>query len=140
MWAALQGQTALAGVLNGESMWSKAQNRATFDLLAYGGSGNEADYADFQRNFAVVTAYNSARDQVLSGHFDYKHVVATLHRAYMLPVSIPNRSEEHTFELQSHVNLVCRLLLEKKNRYSSITKVTLPVNGEINSEKLSHGL
>src|SRR5580698_10256430 len=25
------------------------------------------------------------------------------------------RSEEHTSELQSHVNLVCRLLLEKKN-------------------------
>ena len=90
MWAALQGQTALAGVLNGESMWSKAQNRATFDLLAYAGSGNEADYADFQRNFAVVTAYNSARDEVLSGHFNYMHVVATLHRAYMLPVSIPN--------------------------------------------------
>src|SRR6266571_5105174 len=27
----------------------------------------------------------------------------------------PPRSEEHTSELQSHVNLVCRLLLEKKN-------------------------
>src|SRR6266571_4908488 len=27
----------------------------------------------------------------------------------------PKRSEEHTSELQSHVNLVCRLLLEKKN-------------------------
>src|SRR5690242_21525151 len=26
----------------------------------------------------------------------------------------PERSEEHTSELQSHVNLVCRLLLEKK--------------------------
>src|SRR5260370_19439771 len=26
-----------------------------------------------------------------------------------------DRSEEHTFELQSHLNLVCRLLLEKKN-------------------------
>src|SRR5690242_20915302 len=26
----------------------------------------------------------------------------------------PSRSEEHTSELQSHVNLVCRLLLEKK--------------------------
>ena len=25
-----------------------------------------------------------------------------------------NRSEEHTFELQSHSDLVCRLLLEKK--------------------------
>src|SRR5207237_9565201 len=28
--------------------------------------------------------------------------------------SIENRSEEHTSELQSHLNLVCRLLLEKK--------------------------
>src|SRR5580698_5110777 len=28
------------------------------------------------------------------------------------------RSEEHTSELQSHVNLVCRLLLEKKNNIS----------------------
>src|SRR6267142_2992963 len=28
-----------------------------------------------------------------------------------------SRSEEHTSELQSHVNLVCRLLLEKKNTW-----------------------
>src|SRR5260221_1003840 len=28
----------------------------------------------------------------------------------------PHRSEEHTSELQSHSDLVCRLLLEKKNR------------------------
>src|SRR5260370_23637085 len=27
------------------------------------------------------------------------------------------RSEEHTSELQSHLNLVCRLLLEKKKRH-----------------------
>src|SRR5260370_15518683 len=27
---------------------------------------------------------------------------------------MPHRSEEHTSELQSHLNLVCRLLLEKK--------------------------
>src|SRR5260370_11731485 len=27
------------------------------------------------------------------------------------------RSEEHTSELQSHLNLVCRLLLEKKNEH-----------------------
>src|SRR5260370_15049152 len=31
------------------------------------------------------------------------------------------RSEEHTSELQSHLNLVCRLLLEKKK---CLTKVT----------------
>src|SRR5438034_3705215 len=29
-------------------------------------------------------------------------------------LSIPMRSEEHTSELQSHSDLVCRLLLEKK--------------------------
>src|SRR4051812_49680551 len=33
------------------------------------------------------------------------------------PVSgLGGRSEEHTSELQSHVNLVCRLLLEKKKK------------------------
>src|SRR5438477_6272717 len=33
-----------------------------------------------------------------------------------LPGQGPVRSEEHTSELQSHVNLVCRLLLEKKKK------------------------
>src|SRR4051812_1124088 len=33
------------------------------------------------------------------------------------------RSEEHTSELQSHVNLVCRLLLEKKKKH-----ITIPLN------------
>src|SRR5690242_20916457 len=34
------------------------------------------------------------------------------------PAALPlmPRSEEHTSELQSHVNLVCRLLLEKKKK------------------------
>src|SRR5260370_19860999 len=31
-----------------------------------------------------------------------------------------SRSEEHTSELQSHLNLVCRLLLEKKKRCKTI--------------------
>src|SRR5438477_3708123 len=33
---------------------------------------------------------------------------------------VPQRSEEHTSELQSHVNLVCRLLLEKKKKKYTI--------------------
>src|SRR5260370_5627782 len=41
----------------------------------------------------------------------------------------PPRSEEHTSELQSHLNLVCRLLLEKKKdtevmNYDYLTSVT----------------
>src|SRR5260370_28706615 len=31
--------------------------------------------------------------------------------------SCSRRSEEHTSELQSHLNLVCRLLLEKNKKY-----------------------
>src|SRR5690242_6320879 len=34
------------------------------------------------------------------------------------------KSEEHTSELQSHVNLVCRLLLEKKKISRTSTTVT----------------
>src|SRR5215475_16000890 len=32
------------------------------------------------------------------------------------PWPVPSRSEEHTSELQSRENLVCRLLLEKKKK------------------------
>src|SRR5690606_41661821 len=38
-----------------------------------------------------------------------------------LPASSATRSEEHTSELQSRENLVCRLLLEKKNCNSSLS-------------------
>src|SRR5260370_28778253 len=34
-------------------------------------------------------------------------------------INVVIRSEEHTSELQSHLNLVCRLLLEKKKQYTS---------------------
>src|SRR2546422_5393323 len=44
-----------------------------------------------------------------------QHVVG-LHIAVhdAVPVSVGERSEEHTSELQSRLHLVCRLLLEKK--------------------------
>src|SRR5690606_16466648 len=39
----------------------------------------------------------------------------------LLPVELDQRSEEHTSELQSRENLVCRLLLEKKKKQQSRT-------------------
>ena len=41
------------------------------------------------------------------------------HRAHPKPLEDWDRSEEHTSELQSHSELVCRLLLEKKNMRSA---------------------
>src|SRR5260221_8177931 len=37
-----------------------------------------------------------------------------LSKLYRLRATVQQRSEEHTSELQSHSDLVCRLLLEKK--------------------------
>src|SRR2546430_3987985 len=42
--------------------------------------------------------------------------MALVTRADLLAASVINRSEEHTSELQSQSNLVCRLLLEKKKK------------------------
>src|SRR5438132_8588106 len=46
---------------------------------------------------------------------------ASTARFSRLPFSVP-RSEEHTSELQSHSDLVCRLLLEKKKKKTSQIK------------------
>src|SRR5688572_32539043 len=42
----------------------------------------------------------------------------TMHDAFEVAIEVAktSRSEEHTSELQSQSNLVCRLLLEKKNK------------------------
>src|SRR5260370_10559202 len=45
----------------------------------------------------------------LSGHVKLTSIAFAPFRGFV-------RSEEHTSELQSHLNLVCRLLLEKKKK------------------------
>src|SRR5260370_4853790 len=47
---------------------------------------------------------------------EFLRVLSNL-RPYLVQCYDRERSEEHTSELQSHLNLVCRLLLEKKKRY-----------------------
>src|SRR5688572_31514813 len=47
-------------------------------------------------------------------------IVATIFSMYSL------RSEEHTSELQSQSNLVCRLLLEKKNTFLLLFQTCAP--------------
>src|SRR5260370_1609062 len=56
--------------------------------------------------FPYTTLFRSARQGVDAGFL-------VLHPALADP-QVLLRSEEHTSELQSHLNLVCRLLLEKK--------------------------
>src|SRR5260370_32749224 len=57
------------------------------------------------------------------------------------PPSNKERSEEHTSELQSHLNLVCRLLLEKK-KHSSNTTMLSPLSSAmaalVSTNTISH--
>jgi diguanylate cyclase (GGDEF)-like protein/PAS domain S-box-containing protein len=89
-WVTVQAQIALAGYLNGESIWSKSQKQLTVDLLHYATTGDAADYADFQKNHAVVQSLGTARDMILSGHFDYHSVEEEMRRGRAMPVAIPN--------------------------------------------------
>src|SRR5688500_6260520 len=60
-----------------------------------------------------------SRQIVLLPASDLFFLFLARHRAQLADkflMNLPARSEEHTSELQSPCNLVCRLLLEKKNR------------------------
>src|SRR5260370_18571110 len=45
-----------------------------------------------------------------------------------------DRSEEHTSELQSHLNLVCRLLLEKKKNNNTTARIASTRLTRINAD------
>src|SRR5260221_6154312 len=53
-------------------------------------------------------------------------------------VAFDERSEEHTSELQSHSDLVCRLLLEKKKKQQSVLNFVRPNTSGACSDDLHH--
>src|SRR2546430_9806298 len=53
--------------------------------------------------------------------------VGSLQEKFGCPVVYLTRSEEHTSELQSQSNLVCRLLLEKKKKIDTTAVVVMHV-------------
>src|SRR4051812_49450482 len=66
--------------------------------------------------FPYTTLFRSSvHEFVPPGHLA-RFVRDTVREALDLSAILVDRSEEHTSELQSHVNLVCRLLLEKKKK------------------------
>src|SRR2546426_9360849 len=64
--------------------------------------------------FPYTTLFRSHRDHQSQGGFPSRIIVARK-ACHSRECVLCNRSEEHTSELQSPCNLVCRLLLEKKN-------------------------
>src|SRR5258706_2403655 len=70
--------------------------------------------------FPYTTLFRSSREHPLSARAPHAMAVKprtrSADRLFMLPQQGSCRSEEHTSELQSLTNLVCRLLLEKKKK------------------------
>src|SRR5690242_20982583 len=74
-------------------------------------------FARVDRHAAHLHVLHSVLANVLTA-LDAKHRTRKIGARHVLDnaqIQQP-RSEEHTSELQSHVNLVCRLLLEKKKK------------------------
>src|SRR5437588_1382809 len=70
-------------------------------------SGNDATSREESRFVAI--------DQARTQRYGELTMTVCANPAKRSGVPAPIRSEEHTSELQSHSDLVCRLLLEKKN-------------------------
>src|SRR2546430_6886136 len=74
----------------------------------------------------------------------HRHLQIGLHRGDRHPRLHParRRSEEHTSELQSQSNLVCRLLLEKKKRsgkrFSSSLSIPIDTSNAVLSSSVMH--
>src|SRR5438132_9221533 len=75
-------------------------------------------YTTLFRSVAVLRDVFASRLCVTSLCNAFRRHAAQL-AASPRPPSGPRRSEEHTSELQSHSDLVCRLLLEKKKKMKS---------------------
>src|SRR5262249_58864256 len=71
-----------------------------------------SEYAKTRLAIAIYGANLIAIGLTLALHWWY----ATTESRHVRPIAIRLRSEEHTSELQSLTNIVCRLLLEKKKK------------------------
>src|SRR2546430_13270507 len=65
--------------------------------------------------FPYTTLFRSVLSKP-AGRVVSESAIGTLRKSFQPPLPSGSRSEEHTSELQSQSNLVCRLLLEKKKQ------------------------
>lgn len=86
-WGVLQVQVTLAGFLNSESVWSKAQKQAVIDLDHYAAFGDAGDLAGFRRNHQVLAADRWGRDAIIAGNYDAARVHQVFVQGNMLPAA-----------------------------------------------------
>src|SRR5690606_31892244 len=114
------------GDLTDAKVWYKDQNgaNANIRITKTNGGYDSTPRISLQDNAPLFANVSPQNNPVNQGNLIDFASAFTQMRAASLDLSQcthnakltnPNRSEEHTSELQSRENLVCRLLLEKKN-------------------------
>src|SRR5690606_41397134 len=78
--------------------------------------GQDVDEADLVVHRALVEGVRAEEAVDVAGTQVGHHLRRRRHADLHVGVRVDARSEEHTSELQSRENLVCRLLLENKKR------------------------
>src|SRR5690606_40778914 len=98
--------------------FTRDHGHARAELEFGAGDHGEVTDGEAQEHRRIVAALAPATAGAYIGHMVRRQVTHD---------SLDPRSEEHTSELQSRENLVCRLLLEKKkNRITAATTITGP--------------
>ena len=88
-WGVLQVQITLAGFLNSESVWSKAQKQAVIDLNNYALHGEADDLASFRQNYGLLASDRRGRDAIASGHFSKQEITQVFTRGNIMPAAQP---------------------------------------------------
>ena len=63
--------STLRAYVNGESLWSKAQQDAVFHLVDYARTGDAGDLARFHASIAVVLGDRAAREEIAKPEYEY---------------------------------------------------------------------
>src|SRR5256886_6022524 len=131
----LTGLPALSTILYGnEQLQADSRRRVQQLIEALGDAAIRSRLADFVEDYVVfqIEAFTEplAASMLWTEH---AQTVAQVLRAESRPLSQQEvsdalaRSEEHTSELQSQSNLVCRLLLEKKKQCCSMPPLSVAI-------------
>ncbi|MEO5830516.1 MAG: PAS domain S-box protein, partial [Rhodanobacter sp.] len=88
-WGVLQVQVTLAGFLNSESVWSKAQKQAVIDLDNYAMTGATTDLMSFQDNYGLLESDRWGRDAIIAGKYSQEDIAQVFKRGNIMPAARP---------------------------------------------------
>src|SRR5260370_8723012 len=124
-------------LLDGGRWWNQIAQSGAAEDAARGQAVDQLFASEFEgvRRFYVLVTAQKTLEVLIANEKRSAHQVEVANALYEAARSSKNdavqaeinlgndqiRSEEHTSELQSHLNLVCRLLLEKKKHHNTDT-------------------